>query len=275
MRGKVRSRFSGSIVIRAATLAAFSWAVVSITAQDFDGREVAAALTKKDIPPAPRLADGHPDLGNSKGSWIPPGIGDMAGTGGGSAGSAKPEKKVDVPFRPWTKSTYEQRNANLAKDDPEGFCLPPGIPRLYATSFPFQIYQLPNRIIFVFEGGAHMWRVVYTDGRKHTPPDKLNPTYLGEGIGHWEGDTLVVDVTGFNDRSWIDAAGHPHTEQLHVIERFTRVNELILHYEATLHDPGAYTQPWSTSWNILFHHGHGALRVHLPREQRRHEAPGR
>ena len=100
-----------------------------------------------------------------------------------------------------------------------------------------------------------MWRVVYMDGRKHTPPDQLNPTYLGEGIGHWEGDTLVVDVTGLNDRSWIDAAGHPHTEQLHVIERFTRINELILHYEATIDDPGAYTKPWTTSWNILFHPG--------------------
>jgi len=252
---RVPSRFTGSIVMGAATLAAFSWTVVPGTAQDFDGREIAAALAKKDIPPAPRLADGHPDLGNSKGSWIPPGVGDMAGTGGGNAGTAKPEKKVDVPFLPWARATYEQRNANLTKDDPQGFCLPPGIPRLYATSFPFQIYQLPNRIIFVFEGGAHMWRVVYMDGRKHTPPDKLNPTYLGEGIGHWEVNALVVGVTGFNDRSWVDAAGHPHTEQLHVIERFIRVNELILHYEATLDDPGAYTQPWTTSWNILFHPG--------------------
>jgi len=252
---KAPRRFTGSIVMGAATLAALSWTVVPGTAQDFDGSQIAAALAKKDIPPAPRLADGHPDLGNWKGSWIPPGVGDMAGTGGGNAGSAKPEKRIDVPFLPWAKAIYEQRNANLTKDDPEGFCLPPGIPRLYATSFPFQIYQLPNRIIFVFEGGAHMWRVVYTDGRKHTPLDKLNPTYLGEGIGHWEGDTLVVDVTGFNDRSWVDAAGHPHTEQLHVIERFTRVNESILHYQATLDDPGAYAKPCTTSWNILFHPG--------------------
>ncbi len=224
-------------------------------AQDFDGRRAAAALLKKDVPPAPRLPDGRPDLGNSKGSWNPPGVGDMAGTGGGSAGSAKPEKVVDVPFLPWAKTAYDQRNANLAKDDPEGFCLPPGGPRLFATAFPFQIYQMPGRILFVFEGGAHMWRVVYMDGRKHTPPDKLNPTYLGESIGHWEGDTLVVDVTGFNDRTWIDAAGHPHTEQLHVIERFTRVNQLLLHYEATIEDPGAYSKPWSTSWYIVFEPG--------------------
>lgn len=222
---------------------------------DFDGKQVAAALTRNNIAPAPRLADGHPDLGNATGSWVPPGVGDMAGTHGGFAGSAQPERKQDVPFLSWAKTLFEQRNANVTRDDPEGFCLPPGGPRLYATSFPFQIYQLPNRILFVFEGGAHMWRVVYMDGRKHTPADRLNPTYLGEGIGHWEGDTLVVDVTGFNNRTWLDAAGHPHTEQLHVVERFTRVNQLILHYEATIEDPGAYTGPWTTSWNILFHPG--------------------
>src|SRR5258708_37018350 len=92
------SRFTGSIVMGAATLAAFSWTVVPGLAQDFDGREIAAALAKKDIPPAPRLADGHPDLGNSKGSWIPPGVGDMAGAGGGKDGAAQPGKKEGGPF---------------------------------------------------------------------------------------------------------------------------------------------------------------------------------
>ncbi len=228
---------------------------LTVMADDFDGKAVAAALTRKDLKPAPRLADGHPDLGNSKGSWEPPGVGDMAGTHGGFAGTAQPEKVQEVPFLAWTKAAYAQHNSIATKDDPEGFCLPPGIPRMYATSFPFQIYQFPDRVLFVFEGGAHMWRVVYTDGRKHTPADKLNPTYLGEGIGRWEGGTLVVDDLGFNARSWLDAAGHEHSEQLHVVERFTRVNELILHYEATIDDPGAYTKPWTASWNILFHPG--------------------
>ena len=239
----------------AASVAAVLGCAASSQADDFDGKQIAAAMKRKDIGPAPRLPDGHPDLGNSKGSWEPPGIGDMAGTGGGFAGSAQPDHKIEVPFLPWAKDLFVTRNANYTKDDPEGYCLPPGIPRMYATSFPFQIYQLPDRILFVFEGGAHMWRVVYMDGRQHTPPDQLNPTYLGEGIGHWEGDTLVVDVTGLNDRSWIDAAGHPHTEKLHVVERFTRVNQLILHYQATMEDPGAYSKPWTTSWNILFHPG--------------------
>jgi hypothetical protein len=251
-RSTVPVRFPASLTTTA-VIAALSFAAAA--QDDFDGKQVAAALTRNNIAPAPRLGDGHPDLGNATGSWVPPGVGDMAGTHGGFAGSAQPERKQDVPFLSWAKTLFEQRNANVTRDDPEGFCLPPGGPRLYATSFPFQIYQLPNRILFVFEGGAHMWRVVYMDGRKHTPADRLNPTYLGEGIGHWEGDTLVVDVTGFNNRTWLDAAGHPHTEQLHVVERFTRVNQLILHYEATIEDPGAYTGPWTTSWNILFHPG--------------------
>src|ERR1700738_3159538 len=106
---------------------------VSAIAQDFNGKEVAAALTRKNIPPAPRLPDGHPDLGNAKGSWIPPGVGDMAGSGGGFAGSAQPEKKTVVPFLPSAKAAFDQRNTNVTKDDPEGFCLPPGIPRQYAT----------------------------------------------------------------------------------------------------------------------------------------------
>ena len=247
--------FPGSIVTAVAMFATLIWTSAPGAAQDFDGSKAAAAMARKDVKPAPRLPNGRPDFGNGKGSWSPPGVGDMAGTGGGYAGTAKPEKIVDVPFQPWAKIVYAERNNNETKDDPEASCLPPGIPRMYATAFPFQIYQMPDRIMFVFEGAAHMWRVVYTDGRSHTPADQWNPTYLGEGIGHWEGDTLVVDVRGFNDRSWLDAAGHPHTEALHIVERFTRVNELVMHYEALIDDPGAYTKPWTTSWNIVWDPG--------------------
>src|SRR5579871_1067751 len=207
--------------------------------------------------PAPRLPDGHVDLGNGKGTWNPQIIDDISGMGGGEKDEATRarqtkmvDKPVEVPFLPWAKAVYDERAATLSKDDPESFCLPPGVPRMMNTPFPMQIYQLPDRILQVYEGGAHMWRVIYMDGRKHTPEDKWNPTYLGEGIGHWEGDTLVVDVTGFNDRTWIDAAGHPHTEQLHVIERYTRTKEDNLHYEATIDDPGAYSKPWTVGWNI-------------------------
>src|SRR5579871_2577832 len=213
---------------------------------------------KKPGKPAPRLPDGHIDLGNGKGVWDIKRIEDMSGHGGGENPGAATmarqlkvlDHQVDVAMLPWAKTVYDERQATISKDDPESWCLPPGIPRMMNTPFPMQIYQLPDRIMQVYEGGAHMWRPIYMDGRKHTPADKWNPTYLGEGIGKWEGDTLVVDVTGFNDRSWLDAAGHPHTEQLHVVERYTRTTEDNLHYQALIEDPGAYSKPWTVGWNI-------------------------
>jgi hypothetical protein len=197
--------------------------------------------------PAPRLPDGHPDLGNGKGSWNPRIIANIAGAGENPARSPV-EKTVDVPFQPWAKKLYEQHLASLQKDDPEGRCLPPGIPRMMATPFPFQIFQLPDRVLFVFEGGAHVWRAIFMDGRGH--PSDPNPSFLGDSIGRWDGDTLVVDVVGFNDQTWLDQDGHPHTESLHVIERYTRVDEMTLRYEATIDDPKAYTKAWTTSYTI-------------------------
>jgi hypothetical protein len=198
------------------------------------------------VRPAPRLPDGRPDLGNSKGAWNPRVIANIAGVG--DRNRSPVERIVDVPFQPWAKAVYEERQANLQKHDPESKCLPPGIPRMMATPFPFQIFQLPDRVLFIFEGGAHVWRTIFTDGRPHqTDP---NPSFLGDSIGHWEGDTLVVDVIGFNEATWLDQAGHPHTDALHVVERFTRIDEMTLRYEATIDDPKAYTKPWTTSYTI-------------------------
>jgi hypothetical protein len=222
----------------------------------------AESQNKQAAAPVPRLTDGHPDLGNGKGSWQPQIIDDISGNGGGEKDEktrarqmTMVDQKIDVPFLPWSKEFFDQRDRILSKDDPEGYCLPPGIPRLMNTPFPMQIYQLPDRILQVYEGGAHMWRIIYMDGREHPKGDKLNPTYLGHAVGHWEGDTLVVDVVGFNDRTWLDAAGHPHTEQLHVIERYTRLDTNTLHYQATIEDPGAYSKPWTVGWKIEWQPG--------------------
>ena len=248
---------------------ALSWTIAPSAAQDFQGVELNEAMAKieqmqregKPIPTAPQLPDGHPDLGNATGSWFGPTIGDMSGHGrgtsanvGGPRGEAMPEKVVDVPFLPWAKKAFDERQATIGKDDPEAFCVPPGIPRTNAIAFPFQIYQHPDRIIFLYEK-LNVWRIVWMDGRKHTPADKLNPSFYGESIGHWEGDILVVDVVGQNDLAWIDSAGHPKTEKIHVVERWRRANHQILHYEATIDDPGAYSKPWITSWNMLFKPG--------------------
>jgi hypothetical protein len=198
--------------------------------------------------PTPRLPDGRPDLGNAKGAWNPRVIANLAGVGRGGPARSPVEKILEVPFQPWAKALYEERVATLSREDPEGKCMPPGIPRLMATPFPFQIFQLPDRVLFLFEGGAHVWRVVFTDGRPHARDP--NPSFLGDAVGRWEGDTLVVDVIGFNEKTWLDQDGHPHTDALHVVERYTRTDELTLHYQATLDDPKAYTRPWTASYTI-------------------------
>ena len=224
--------------------------------------------------PAPRLADGTPNLGRvgaEKGIWNVPWVRNMglridrteSGTdlpsAGGRIGLVGHDMKRDgskleplVPFMKWTAAVYDYNVANESKYDPEGYCLPPGGPRLMATPYPMEIIQLPEqkRIIMTFEGATHIWREIYMDGRPHPTGDDLNPTYLGHSVGRWEGDTLVVDVVGFNEGTWLDYSGHPHTDQLHVIEKFTRPNKGTLHYEATIDDPGAYTKPWTAAWNI-------------------------
>jgi hypothetical protein len=102
-----------------------------------------------------------------------------------------------------------------------------------------------NKQIIIFDiGGPHTFRTIYMDGRPH--PKDLNPSYYGHSIGRWEGDTLVVDTVGFNERFWMDRAGSPHTEKLHFVERFTRTDHDTLRYEVTIEDPGAYTAIWST-----------------------------
>jgi len=266
----MRNRFAALIVIAAAMLAVLAVAVAPAAAQGQGkadkGKGKAGPriiLPKAGSPPAPRWTDGHVDLGNGKGAWYPTVIKDITGNGFGdsnvdTAGSRGPqlvEKVIQVQMLPWAQKFFNEVDANISKDDPEGFCLPPGIPRMAATPFPFQIYQLPDRLIFVYEGGAHMWHIVYTDGRPHAKEAMDYPAYLGDSVGHWEGDTMVIDNIGFNDKTWLDAAGHPHTTKLHVIEKYNRTSKDNLHYEATIDDPGAYAKPWTTSWNIVWNDG--------------------
>ena len=217
----------------------------------------ASAQTGKAAPagPAPRLPNipflgsnaGKPDLGNTAGMWDVTRIFDM---GKAEAGVTKTQ---DVPFTPLGKKIWEERLDNLQKFDPEARCMPPGVPRMLYTPYPAQIFQMSDRVVFIYEGGAHIWRTIYVDGRPH--PKDINPTWLGDSVGRWEGDTLVVDVTGFNDLSWLDNAGHPHGAKLHVTERFTRPDLNTLHYEATIEDPDYYTRPWTVPLNIKWRSG--------------------
>ena len=123
-------------------------------------------------------------------------------------------------------------------------CFPPGVPRIYLHPFPMEIIQTPGRVIMFFEF-SHFVRQILTDGRPHNTD--LGATWMGDSIGAWEGDTLVVDTTGFNDKTWIDRAGHPHSDALHVVERIRRTERNTLQNDITITDPKAYTRPWGGS----------------------------
>jgi hypothetical protein len=137
-------------------------------------------------------------------------------------------------------------------------CFPPGVPRIYLQVFPMEIIQTPNRVFMRFEFD-HNLREIWTDGRSH--PSDLNPTYMGDSIGKWEGDTLVVDTIGFNDQTWLDREGRRHSEELHLIERIRRTSHTALQDDITMEDPKTFTRPWKTQvtfelrpdWEILEH----------------------
>ena len=178
--------------------------------------------------PAPRTASGKPDL---SGVWSP----DRSFIYNIETALKKGEK---LPIQPWAEKLAAQR---MSKDDPEANCLPTGVPRM--APYPWRIVQTATHVFFLFEGNIHSYRQIFMDGRTHLKdPD---PTWYGDSVGSWDGDTLVVDSIGFNDKFWFDFEGHPHTEQLHVVERFRRPDLGHLDIEAKITDPGAYTRPFT------------------------------
>jgi len=193
----------------------------------------AAAQQRRAPPPTgpvPRLPDGKPDL---SGVWNGGGpVGDLA------QGLAKGDT---IPLSAEGEKVMKSRQS---KDDPEANCLPTGIPRI--APYPWRIVQTPTHIFFLFEGNIHSYRQIFLNQTTH--PDDLDPTWYGHSIGHFEGDTLVVDTIGFNDKFWFDFRGHPHTEKLHTIERYTRKDLGTLVNEVTIDDPGAYTKPFKVTF---------------------------
>ncbi len=180
---------------------------------------------------APRLADGKPDL---SGPWEPNAIRENVSLA--AAG-------VQIPFRPEAKAIYDQRLATLGKDDPEARCLPPGVPRLTTTPYPFRFLQVPGLIVIIYEGGSQTFRQIFVDGRKHSK--FAQDLWNGESVGHWEDDTLVVETVGFNERTWIDAAGVPHSKDMKVTERIRLLDADNMEIVSTVDDARMYTKPWS------------------------------
>jgi hypothetical protein len=131
-------------------------------------------------------------------------------------------------------------------------CFPPGVPRIYLQPFPLQIVQTPKEVLILYEYD-HTIRHVFIDGRKHPNGSDISLTYMGDSIGHWDGDTLVVDTVGFNEKTWLDRIGHPHSDQLHVIERFQRKNLNDLEVDITMEDPKALAKPWNAHIGFQLH----------------------
>ena len=182
--------------------------------------------------PIPRLPDGKVDL---TGPWV----------GGGSNGNIERDgglKDGELPLLPWAKELMSKR---LEKDEPYTACLPMSVPRVnpYPWKFAFAYTSKGLTHVYVLhetgDAGAH--RVVYMDGRPH-PPDPI-PTWWGHSTGKFEKDTLVIDTIGYNDKFWFDSRGTPHTEQLHTVERWTRINWGRITNDFLLDDPGAFSRP--------------------------------
>jgi hypothetical protein len=191
-----------------------------------DGKPDLAAKT-------PRTGDGKPDL---SGIWRMNGLGYSFNIFGNQS----------VEMLPWAQEVYARRASNFAKDSPDTNCLPPG-PRagLFGMD-PLKFVQANGLLLMLYEDAPT--RQVFLDGRP-LPADP-NPTWMGYSVGHWDGDTLVVESAGFNDRTWLDLTGHPHTEALRVTERFRRLDVGRMQLEMTFDDPKTYARPWTIAVDV-------------------------
>lgn len=233
----------------AASLAWFGPATLSAQTQGPVGK----GRPKGPAAAAPRNADGRitfgPGPGKTTGFWG--GGGSIVGKGRGSLAT---NPTVDeVPFQPWAAALYRIRQGPGQKDDPHARCLPPGGPRQFQTPNGFEILEIADqkKVVILFGGGPRSWRTIYMDGRSipAANEDRI-PTYFGYSTGKWEGDTLVVESEGYNEKFWFHRGGLPHTDALHLTERFSRTDYDTLKYDVTVNDPKAYTKPWSGGFTV-------------------------
>jgi hypothetical protein len=199
----------------------------------------------------PRTADGKPDLSGiwqvmNSAAWdiqdhaaqkgVPAGIGVVVGN--------------EIPYKPEGLAKKRENYQNRATADPETKCYLPGVPRVMYMPYPFQIFQKPQQITMLFEY-VHATRLIYTNGSPH-PPGHID-WWMGDSRARWEADTLVVDDIHFNADTWFDRTGNYHSEELHLVERFTPLDRDHLNYEVTVEDPKVFTRPWQMSM-ILYRH---------------------
>jgi hypothetical protein len=203
--------------------------------------------------PAPRTADGKPDF---SGLWrgaptggrgnpapvAPPGTPPLAlfaNIGRGYPGG--------LPIQPWAAELLKKRMADNSKDNPEAFCLPMGLMQFHTQGFPRKFIQTPKLMVILYEASSGI-RQIFTDGRK-LPDNDPQPWFYGYSVGRWEGDTLVVETSGFRDDGWLDINGTPMTDKAKMTERFRRVSYGRMEIDITVDDPKAYTKPWTVRHN--------------------------
>jgi hypothetical protein len=215
--------------------------------------------------PVPRMG-GHPDLtGVWQGGSTTPGNWEEAngGTGVGGTGrnpnapvvlssNDRPAGREGAPYQEWAAKKVLEAYNRRGVDDPTAQCLPGGIPRSVTLGlFPQQFVQTPTQLVILYEY-MNVFRVIPFDARH---PDDIIPSFMGNSVARWDGDTLVVDVVGFNDKTWLAGTGTFHSDQLHITERYTRVSKDRIDYQVTMEDPKVLTKPWMLTSSLMLREG--------------------
>ena len=232
-------------------------AAISAVAFPAAQQAVKKPVAGKDVP---RDSLGHPDMtgvwqggSNRIGTW------EEANVDGGFVAGNVPITPFAVktpnpppPYQDWAEKKVQESYNRRGVDEPMVRCLPPGVPRTTLMGlFPMEIVQTPKLEVMLFEV-FHEFRLIPIDAQH---PDDLDPSYMGDSVGHWDGDTLVVDVTGFNDKTWLSGVGTFHSEKLHVVEKFTRVDYNTIVYQSIVEDPVVFTGPWVRNGTIMLRTG--------------------
>jgi len=220
--------------------------------------------------PTPKTADGKPDLSGvwetvpCRGCGVPniSGLGSAPPQGRGAPPTPPPAPPAPqlgrgsvfgniggqiqggAPYQPWAADLVKKRMADNSKDNPDANCLPMGIMQLNSHPFPRKIVQTAGEVLIIYEGSGTTVREIFTDGRALPAKDSVEPWWNGYSVGHWEGDTLVVETVGFMDDGWLDVRGSPLTKDAKIIERFRRTSYGNLELQVTIDDPKAYTKPF-------------------------------
>jgi hypothetical protein len=213
------------------------WQALNEANYDLEAHSARAALALRPGPYGPVPAKEVLALGAV--GAVPPGVGVVEGG--------------EIPYRPEARAKKLENQRNWLTSDPEIKCYLPGVPRATYMPYPFQILQSASQIFMAYAYAGAV-RNVYMRDIGPAPLD----SWMGQSVGRWEGDTLVVDVTGLNDRTWFDRAGNYHSDALHVVERYTRTSPDVMQYEATIEDPNVFTRPWKIAMPLYRRQERGA-----------------